>query len=206
MGHWSFKILLFFFVNIVAMGVLPAQRISNYEVAVLSSEINILGETNVNKFGCELFISTITDSLKVKSEHSVLSIAFDSLILIYHVQGFDCGLSAMTEDFRSILKANDYPHLLLQINQININPDSKGFERVGVTADVTVTIAGQSRDLLIFDSYVINETDQDLTLHGTETVRMTDFNIDPPIRFWGALRVYDQLTIIFNIQMHVATK
>lgn len=188
------------------MGVLPAQRISNYEVAVLSSEINILGETNVNKFGCELFISTITDSLKVKSEHSVLSIAFDSLILIYHVQGFDCGLSAMTEDFRSILKANDYPHLLLQINQININPDSKGFERVGVTADVTVTIAGQSRDLLIFDSYVINETDQDLTLHGTETVRMTDFNIDPPIRFWGALRVYDQLTIIFNIQMHVATK
>lgn len=112
----------------------------------------------------------------------------------------------MTEDFRSILNASDYPNLLLQIRQININPDSEGFDRLAVTADVAVTIAGVSRDFLIFDSYVINETEEDLTLYGTQSVKMTDFNIDPPVRFWGAVRVSDALKINFKIRMYAESK
>ncbi len=200
------KYVLIVLVNIGVAGILSAQRITTHEVKVLSSEITIAGETNVNKFDCELFIPSISNTLTVTSKRSTLSISFDSLILSYKVRDFDCGIFAMTEDFRSILNASDYPNLLLQIRQININPDSEGFDRLAVTADVAVTIAGVSRDFLIFDSYVINETEEDLTLYGTQSVKMTDFNIDPPVRFWGAVRVSDALKINFKIRMYAESK
>lgn len=166
----------------------------------------IHGQTNVNKFECELFIPTISDSLTVNSIRSPLSISFDDLILTYRIDEFGCGIAAMTEDFREILKSEQFPNLFLQINQVDISPDSEGFEKLKVSADITVTIAGVSQALVVGDSYVLNESASILTLFGKQSVNMTDFGIEPPTRFWGALRVYDQLDIDFEIRMYNEAK
>ena len=108
-------LILMLLVNISTSQGLLAQRTGAHEVSVLSSAISISGETNVNKYSCELFIPTITDTLSVNSHHSALRIAFDSLILAYEVAGFDCGLEAMTHDFRGILKSEVYPQFYLDL-------------------------------------------------------------------------------------------
>lgn len=183
-----------------------AQQNASYAVEVLSSKIKILGETNVNKFECELFIPTVSNSQSVNSVRSELSISFDDLILTYRINAFGCGISAMTEDFKEILRADEFPNLLLQINQITISPDSEGFDRLDVSAAIKVTIAGVSKDLIVSESYIINESESILTLYGKQAVNMTDFSIDPPIRFWGALRVGNRLEIDFKIRMYNEAK
>ncbi|WP_258105307.1 hypothetical protein [Marinoscillum sp. MHG1-6] len=172
----------------------------------MSSEIMIQGETNVNKFGCTLYNPKISDPLLVHSTWSNFSIQFDKLELTYEVRHFDCGMAAMTDDLREILKADNYPNLILKINQINVRRDSEGFEKLKVSADVDVTIGGVKRNMLIHQAYVINHSATDLTLHGEQPLRMTYFEIEPPTKFWGTVRVYDQIKIAFDIRMFVETK
>ncbi|MEP4532720.1 MAG: hypothetical protein ABJ004_06515 [Cyclobacteriaceae bacterium] len=195
-------LILMLLVNISTSQGLLAQRTGAHEVSVMSSAIRISGETNVNKYSCELFIPTITDTLSVNSHHSALRIAFDSLILAYQVTGFDCGLEAMTQDFRGILKSDVYPQFYLQIHEIDIHEESEGFDQLDVEAQVSITIAGTQRRITVTDAAVINQTASDLVLKGVQAVRMTDFGIEPPTRFWGALRAYDELVIHFDITMH----
>ena len=195
------KMMVALLVNAAIADMAIAQSMKSHIVSVGSSHIKINGETNINKFGCELFIPTATDTLEVKSQKTQLSIAFEQLILTYKVNDFDCGMSALTHDFRDILNAENYPFIKLQINQIDVNPKSEGFERLMASADVTVTIAGVSQDLLILNSYVINRTESDLTLFGRQSLKMTGFGITPPTRLLGALRVYDLLDISFEISM-----
>lgn len=198
----DFKRVLLVLVNISFVFCVSAQRKGEHIISVLHSEIKIQGETNVNKFECELFIPTITDTITVNSIRSTLKISFDSLILSYRVDDFDCGISAMTKDFQDLLNADQFPYLNLKINEINILKENEGFERLAVIADITVTIGGVSKRLKVKDSYVINESESVLTLYGEESVNITDFGIEPPTRFWGALRVYDKLRINFNIRMN----
>lgn len=140
--------------------------------------------------------------LVVRSSRTDRVISFDGLRLCYTVNGFECAIKAMSKDLQKTLNAEEFPCLHLQINEIVIAEDAKEIENLDVKANVTVSLAGVTRDAIIEDGQVINHSENSLTLKGSKLLLMTDFEIEPPTKFLGLIRVTNELEVQFEIRLN----
>lgn len=174
-------------------------------VEVQSSRFVIQGKTNVNSFECSLSQKASKENLNVQSQWSDFNLSFEGLRFRYQVGKFDCNLPAMNKDMQELLKSDDYPHLFLEIHNIQIDRSNKEIERLKVSAEVSIMIAGVYQKYQVADGLVINRSEEELTFRGKKTLKMTDFNIEPPTKFFGMVTVTDELKVEFEIHLHVKT-
>lgn len=119
----------------------------------------------------------------------------------YKVENFDCGIGAMNRDLQNTLKSDYYPNLQLEINEIILDANNNEFEELEVAANVVITIAGVTRKVYLEAGKIINYDDDQLSFFGEKSLKMTDFNIEPPTKMLGAIKVRDELNIAFHIKM-----
>jgi hypothetical protein len=177
----------------------------HHRVKILSSKITIHGTTNVNHFNCTLDEEGENEELAVSSNWDQKRLSFEGLILSYDLKGFDCGLKVMNTDFQEILHADEYPQMKLEIRIINIPSSNTEIERLNVDSDVSVQIAGVSRRFLVEEGRVINKSEDELIFEGKQKMHITDFGISPPEKYFGMVKVNDELTVSFSVRMKVKT-
>lgn len=175
-----------------------------HRVKITSSSITIHGETNINQFKCRLNQPALNDSILVKNIWSNSKLDFEGLKLIYEVKSFKCGIPGMNSDFQELLKAEEQLYLLLQLNSITLLPDNDAFEELSVTAEVEINIAGVEKEVQIIESIVQNHSSAHMTLKGRERLLMSEFNIEPPTKFLGMVKVTDSIEVEFEISMEVS--
>ncbi len=178
---------------------------ANYhKVHITSSTITILGKTNINKFQCTMDQPALNDSIVVSNIWTNQKLEFKGLILKYRVDQFECGIGAMNNDFQELLKADEEPHLYLQLNSISLHPNNNAFEELDVDAEVEILLAGVKKKVMIHGGKVLNHSSADLTLKGDKTLMITDFSIEPPTKMFGLVKVTDEIDIVFEIRMQVS--
>lgn len=178
---------------------------ANYhQVKITASSIIIKGETNVNKFQCKMDQPALNDSIIVKNLWLNKKLEFEGLKLKYRVDHFACGIRAMDSDFQELLKADKEPYLYLQLNSITLHPSNDAFEELDVDAEVEVLLAGVRKKIDVKGGKVINHSSAQMTLKGDKELLMTDFNIEPPTKMFGMIKVTDDITIDFAISMKVS--
>ncbi|WP_258099915.1 YceI family protein [Marinoscillum pacificum] len=175
----------------------------NHEVTVTSSKFTIEGSTNVNQFKCSLEEYLPSDTLAIKSTWNNKRISFENLILTYPVSSFDCGIAAMNQDMQSLLKSEDYPTMILHIEDIDLKNKQEAIETLYVSSKVKLTIANVTREVSIKDGIVTNHSESSLTFSGTVDINMKDFQMEPPVKFWGMVQVNEKLTVRFAVRMEV---
>ncbi len=180
-------------------------RHNDHLVEITGARITIDGSTNLSSFSCGFMETKKFEAIPVSSGWTDLKIYFQDLIIQFPVARFDCGMELMTQDFHELVKAERFPILTLQINQIKVSPSSLGFELLDVETEVMVTLAGVTRRYWISGASVINRTEEDMTLKGTCTVKMTDFGVIPPTKFFGTVRANDALLVNFEVDLFVQT-
>ncbi|MEM8568186.1 MAG: YceI family protein [Bacteroidota bacterium] len=172
---------------------------------VTESEIVINVETNVDNFKCRINTTALDDFILVKNVWSDMHIDFDGFDIKYLIEDFKCPLPAMTKDLRSILKADQQPYLSLILESIAIGSNNEDFEELDVTAIATISIAGLTRKIPIEDGIVTNHSSASLTLKGKTEILLTDFDIAPPTKFFGLIKIEDEVSIEFKIRMVLST-
>ncbi|MEQ8473223.1 MAG: YceI family protein [Marinoscillum sp.] len=197
------RILLIFSLCFGIASTAFTQSSVEHHVKVRSSEFLIHGSTNVSDYHCKLQESTNTDSLNIKRWWSNKTITFQGLVLQYRVNQFDCGLELMNQDLQVLLKSATYPYLSLQINSIRIKEGKQQIEELLVSSDVTVNLAGSTKNVSPIQGKVINHSESMLTLKGKTTLVMEDFGIEPPVKFFGMVKVESELVVEFSITMEV---
>lgn len=193
---------------IITLFLLPGSIVlaqSSHQVEVRASRFVIEGKTNVNTFDCALYQDIPEEKLEVQSHWTDFSLSFEGLRFRYRVTDFDCGLAAMNADMQELLKSKEYPYLFLEIHNINVDRSNTEIERLKVSAEITIMIAGVYRKYQIMDGLVINRSEQELTFLGKKTLKLTDFNLEPPTKFFGMVTVTDELKVEFELHMHVDT-
>lgn len=94
------------------------------------------------------------------------------------------------------LNADRHPEIVFSSNG-NGDLQKNGTEyRVNSTGDLTV--AGVTRQVSI-DAICINGDDTRLICSGTSKLKMSDFDIDPPVMMLGTLRTGDEIVIDYRI-------
>lgn len=192
-----FNCLLLLFIALNSYG----QGNAIHNVRVASSEFDLYGKTNINTFHCRLIQDYSADQIKVESYRDSLQIVFDGLTFTYRVENFDCGIGAMNRDLQNTLKSKYYPNLKLTVKEIILDPENTEIEELEVSANVVITIAGVKREVFLEKGKIINYDDDQLSFFGEKALKMTDFEIDPPSKMLGAIKVRDELNIAFHIKM-----
>lgn len=166
------------------------------------SRLWIEGRSNINEFECEanrysgeaLLYDEGDETDFVQDVQERLSISVE-----IRVDGFECGRNRMNRDLQNALKSDDYPEITFlfdsaELIQMPKHPDDP-FE---VEVKGSLTIAGETRDIhfVTFANYL--EADL-VRAVGNTTIKMSDFNIEPPTALMGLIKADDELTVKFNL-------
>ena len=153
------------------------------------SYISIHGSSNVNQF------QFTNDSPEI--EALTANPFMDSRIKI-PVRNFEASNKRMLNDFYDMVKASEYPYIDITIEPRN----SADFEETsGLTRFRTiVTIAGKSNEYIV-PSHISGCTKSGYMLQGDLEVKLTDFDIEPPTKVFGAVKVNDDVFINFAFQL-----
>ena len=152
------------------------------------SEVSIKGKSNVNSFECKYNSDFIENDLQVSIARTNNKILLEGAKLSIKSTGFDCAHKMITKDFKTILKAEDYPHIVINVKEINTIKEN-------ITAKLNVKIAGVEKEYLvpvIFNSNTNN-------VKGQLKLNIKDFKLKSPKKLLGMVVVNDNVDITLNL-------
>ncbi|MBJ6368765.1 YceI family protein [Snuella sedimenti] len=105
------------------------------------------------------------------------------------------GKRSMDKNTFKALKTDDYPNVLFQLVEVKeLEDKGNGKFKVRTIGDLTITGVKKRLDL----DFIVEITDEKVSLTGEKNIKMTDFNIDPPTALFGTITTGNDLTIKFT--------
>lgn len=191
-------LLLFFLTRLVGLGQLnPPAETTRWMVSE-SSNLSVNGNTNINKFTCDIANYSQTDTLIVYKSKSVKGVVLSGSINL-NIQSFDCHNSIMTHDLRKTLNEKQFPLLHISFLTLNKLPGISTQPEM-ITGMVDIELAGTRKRMEV--NYQISEDAQKIIhLLGSRDINFSDFNLTPPRKLGGMIRTEDKLKVAFHLKM-----
>mgnify|MGYP001365093456 CR=1 FL=1 len=149
----------------------------------------INGESNINKFS----FSYMTPLL-ARSDNASKGAEDERIDFKIPVHRFNPDDLRMYDDFLTLMKAREYPYILISLLSANSNREISS----GISRDerISVTIAGVTREYTV--NCTLDHCNEDLVLSGMQTVNLTDFGLTPPVRLSGIIKVKNEISVRFG--------
>ena len=169
---------------------------SNYEqrtIKVLSSShLTITGETNISAFTCVFDTSLLADPIQVQYLETGSFIAFQNAKLDLDKKGFDCGSRPINQDFRALVKADQYPEIELELLTIQLNSPASGI------ATIRIKIAGIEKN---YPVPVKINSGEIVGFQGSMEINIEHFDLEPPRKLFGIIVVKEEIQILFDLRV-----
>jgi hypothetical protein len=159
--------------------------------------IDITVESNINKIYFtyslnEGSLSLIGTSLPGNNNYS------SSALITVPVKDFKCINRYIYNDFLTLLKASQYPDLTITLPQKFLlqyqTTDSL------ILHGVMINIAGVSRRYDI-PCNVVYLNQKEIVLIGSAKIRLTDLEIEPPVKSLGLVKIKDEIIVKFGFRL-----
>ena len=162
------------------------------EISVCTSYLVITGESNVNEFEL-VWTSGSMGDFKGNELTTV-----DSSFLIYSipVKDFEANNFIMYEDFIKLMKAEEFPRIVLKIPQDQLKLLYSG--GTNDNPEIFITIAGVTRKFNVQCSVLLCQ-ENSFILNGTQKVNLKDFQMTPPVKLQGLVKVREEINVSFAI-------
>ena len=164
-----------------------------------SSNLTIEGKSNISNFTCEIKGSNITDTLTINYEDDGGQITFVRKQIRINTISADCGNNLITNDFRETLKSDQYPDIFLNFLTLE-RPQLRDFSAMKVNGTIEIIIAAVARKYEV-TYQIIPHTTGKIELIGSQKMKLGDFKLRPPTRLLGLLKVEEEITVDFHLQL-----
>ncbi|MBW4891017.1 YceI family protein [Mucilaginibacter sp. HMF5004] len=163
-----------------------------------SSNLCVNGNTNVNKFSCEIPACDRTDTLNMTRNKSSKEITLSGNISL-SIQSFDCHNAIMTRDLRTTLKEKQYPRLRILFLSLSNFPELTEKPQL-ITGLVNIEMVGITKRFEV--NYQVSIDDQKVVhLLGTRDINFSDFDLTPPRKLGGLIKTNNKLSVIFHLKI-----
>lgn len=152
------------------------------------SEVTIKGKSNVNSFECKYNSEFIENDLHVSITRNNSKMLLEGAKIDIKSNGFDCAHKMITKDFKSILKAEEYPHIVINVRELIIVKEN-------ISAKLNIKIAGIEKEYMVPVSYNQNNGN----VKGQLKLNIKDFKLKSPKKLLGMVVVNDNVEISFNL-------
>lgn len=148
------------------------------ELVITQQKILVSGYTSVGKFNCDFSRVGMADTLRFNSTEVRKSLEFK-----IPVKNFSCGNFLLNSDFRSTLKAEDFPYANVRVANFR--------EKSGkVFCHLTLDLVGRR---LEFPDLMLERGPKGLS--GKLILNFDLLNLSPPSKFGGLVKVENQLDL-----------
>lgn len=154
----------------------------------------IHGHTNINSFQCKMDCYHQLDTLGYSTDDDQCMIFFKENLMKIPVINFDCGSKMINTDFYDVLNKDRFPDINIQFVALE-----RWTGNTDVGGTVFITLAGVTKPFIIH--YQINSTTKVLLLKGRQKICFSDFNLSPPEKMFGMIKVQDNLEVEFDIAL-----
>ena len=161
------------------------------------SKISILGSSNVNNFSFDIKHYSGNDTLILAGINNQSAI-FKKGVLKLEASEFRNTNPLLTKDFRKIIKAKDYPQILMLFKNLSTYPATTN-ESVAGIAEVQIFLAGQNKITKL--QVKTTRTGEVVYMTGTAKLCFSDFGLDAPEKVMGFIDVNDELQVNFKLAL-----
>lgn len=148
------------------------------ELVITQQNIQVSGYTSLGKFICDFSRVGRSDTLKLNSFENRKGLEFR-----IPVKSFSCGNFLLNSDFRSTLKADDYPYA--QVSVTNFREKSGN-----IFCHLKLNLVGKT---LEFPDLMLERGPKGLS--GKLILNFELLNLSPPSKFGGLIKVENQLDL-----------
>ncbi|WP_375324164.1 YceI family protein [Flagellimonas sp. GZD32] len=174
-------------------GVSDPERRTKVRVAG-DSEVVISGTTNVNQFTCRYNLEEMELPIRLVYDDKKEHILFNNASLQLANDCFDCGGRAINKDFKELLQTESHPQVEMKL--LYVDPPQKENSKVGVGMEII--IAGVSRR---YNAVLDCNVDNKISVNGVLELKLSDFNLQPPKKMMGMIKVDDEIMVRLAIKM-----
>jgi polyisoprenoid-binding protein YceI len=121
------------------------------------------------------------------------------VVVTVPVRAFDCGNSRMTRDLQDALKMEEHPKIRFELIHATVKTaldTSAQWRRVEVLG--ALTIAGTKRLTRLSAAGRALDANH-FRVRGCHPIRMTYYNIDPPTKAFGLIKVQNEVDVQFDL-------
>ena|SRR5688572_421995 len=193
------KAILIVLASILVTQLVKSQTLVHRLIVQPSSTLSIEGTTNINSYDCAIIKYTGNDTLVLHEGGRNIRPVFVKGAVELDASSCDCGMAPMTSDFRKAINSKEYPSIIIDFISFERMPvygtDPDKFKGI-----LKISLAGVTK--LFEVNCTINATHAG-TIHlmGTRVFLFSDFDITPPTRMLGAVKVNESLTVSFHLQL-----
>lgn len=155
--------------------------------------IKVLGTSNVHDW---VMTSTVMDS---KGEFTLSGENLTAL----RAFSFQLAVKSLKSEHESMdgrmyksVNENKFPTISYKLNSATITTISKGKFLINSKGDLTISGVTQAINM---DVTATVNTDNSISCNGSKKIQLTDYGIKPPTFMLGAMKVYNDLNIQFNL-------
>jgi hypothetical protein len=164
-----------------------------------NSSLKVDGKTNINSFECIVPSYGKTDTLICQRQSSRPDIFKVESTLMIAIDLFDCHHRIMTRDLQKTLKSDIFPYMVIDFKTLSGMP-SEAVQSATFNGKADIILAGVTKTYTItFTSQATNA--HNIELVGTKSILFSDFNLKPPSKLGGTIKVKDQLDVEFRLQL-----
>lgn len=179
-----YRILITLILSLSSM-VLYAQ---NYSTVTDESQVIINGTSNVHDWEskAEQFSGTATIEIEEDSLISISDLEFNVV-----VNGIKSGKGGMDSKTYDALNKKKYPNITFVLSEVTSISDSM------LTTIGELTISGVTNTIQMEVEYEVLP-DGTISFKGTQPIKMTDYNVDPPKAMFGAIKAGEDVKVTFD--------
>lgn len=167
------------------------------------SRLYLKGSSNVNTFTCDCGDQYPPQVLEVERKGGYAK--FRNVQLQLKSRNFDCHNRKIDADMQKALKADQYPHISISLNDTWQDPkclDGSCKDWFDVRANVNLTITNVTKTQSIAAKARVLGPNR-LQLIGESAVQMSAFGINPPEAMFGMIKVNDWISFHFDLRIVV---
>jgi polyisoprenoid-binding protein YceI len=155
--------------------------------------VKVLGSSNVHDW---IEIATgLTSQGDFKFEGDQLK-SLHSFSFAVDVKSLKSEHESMDNRTYKTIKADKFPTVTYKLSSAVVMLVQKNKYTIKATGDLT--IAGSTQTVVLNVNTVVN-ADNTITCTGTQSIKLTDYKMDPPSFMLGAMKVKNDLTIQYNL-------
>ena len=161
--------------------------------------VQISGETNINCFECAYDKNKnhrSSDNVFVKYPQ----VSGQTIKTYIPVMEFECSNSMMYNDFQELLKASEFPYITIEIDPSQVRNILPGKSSTDLIFSITIASITNAQYISCDINTYPNST---MSITGEATIQLANFQIKPPIKFMGLVKVKDEVTIKFSFNFIV---
>lgn len=175
---------------IIALGLFSSISLKGQEyLVVMGKTVLIKGKTSFGRFSCTYQNSFDQDTvsfLKAKQADSLMELSIP-------VASFDCGNRMLERDFGKTLKYEEYPEIEVRLDD---------FKKIGNNyfGDIWIRLTGKEMEMDKVP-FILKKGEDGNYLFSEITISLEYFDLTPPKKLFGLIKVQDDLKIELSLKM-----